>query len=228
MDVAMIPARGGSKRIPRKNIKPFFGKPVIAYSIELALNSGLFERVIVSTDDEEIADIARAYGAEIPFLRPPHLSDDHASTNDVIAHSLDWLAHEGQVVDVMCCIQATAPFIAVDDLLQARALLQGDVEYVFAATEYAYPVARSFALTDNQRVAMLWPENYSRRSQDLTPVYHDAGMFYFGRAASFRAGKPLFGSYATPYLVPHYRVHDIDTPDDWYRAEKYYQVLEMA
>ncbi len=228
MKVAIIPARGGSKRIPQKNIKLFYGKPIIAYSIDAAKKSGLFDQVIVSTDDQDIAEIARQHGADVPFLRPPGIADDHATLSDVIQHAILWFAEQGQNIDVVCCILATAPFLRSQDLKDAASALTADVSYVFSATECAYPVFRAFKMNDAQRAQMLWPENYTKRSQDLDKVYHDAGMFYFGKAQAFLNNVPIIGEFASPFLLPHYRVQDIDVPDDWYRAEKYFQALESS
>jgi pseudaminic acid cytidylyltransferase len=226
MKIAIIPARGGSKRIPRKNIKLFHGKPIIAYSIEVAIDSGMFDKVIVSTDDQEIADIAETYGAEIPFLRSSDISGDYASTNDVITHAIKWYQKENVDLEAVCCIYATSPFLRKIDLLSASEFLNNDTDFVFSAAEFSYPIFRSFSLDKNNRVKMFWPENFDKRSQDLAKAYHDAGMFYFGKPAAFLEGKPFFAEYAKAYILPHYRVQDIDTMDDWYQAEKYYQLLE--
>lgn len=226
MDIAIIPARGGSKRIPKKNIKDFCGKPIIAYSIETALKSNLFDKVIVSTDDDEIAAVAADWGAEIPFQRPANIANDNATTMEVIQHALQWFQSAGHTVHSVCCLYATAPFTQVDDLKSAKQLLDKDVHYVFSATEFSYPIFRSFRITEQQRVQMFWPENFLKRSQDLEKAYHDAGMFYFGKAESFLAGHNLFAEHSKPYLLPHYRVQDIDTMDDWFRAEKYFQLMD--
>jgi len=226
MKIAMIPARGGSKRILRKNIKEFCGKPIIAFSIEAAISCGLFDKVIVSTDDQDIANIAKALGADVPFIRPADISDDYATTVDVIQHAIKWYIHQGHAIDTVCCIYATAPFINKTDLIEAYKLLCGDVRFVFSATEFSYSIFRSFKLTENNRVQMFWPENFSKRSQDLEKAYHDAGIFYYGKADSFLNNPQIFSEYSSPYLLPHYRVQDIDTLDDWYRAEKYYQLLK--
>jgi pseudaminic acid cytidylyltransferase len=226
MDIAIIPARGGSKRIPKKNIRNFCGKPIIAYSIETALRSGLFNKVIVSTDDEEIAAISKKCGAEVPFLRPSDIADDHATTMEVIQHAIQWFQNTGCIINTICCLYATAPFTRVDDLRAAKQFLEDDIQFVFSATEFSYPIFRSFRLVEHNRVQMFWPENSMIRSQDLEKAYHDAGMFYFGKQQSFIAGRPIFAESSRAYLLPHYRVQDIDTMDDWLRAEKYYQLLE--
>ena len=228
MRVAVIPARGGSKRIPYKNIKLFHGKPIIAYPIETAILSGLFDRIIVSTDDPAIATIAKRYGAQVPFIRPASIADDHASILAVMQHALSWLAEQGDRVDIVCCLFATAVFMRSDDLIQALRFLRDPIRYVFSATEYTYPIERAFKINTSQCAEMLWPDNYNKRSQDLEKIYHDAGMFYFGSAEAFLTGLPLIGPAAMPYLLPHYRVQDIDKPEDWLRAEKYYQVLQSC
>ncbi|MET0535996.1 MAG: pseudaminic acid cytidylyltransferase, partial [Steroidobacter sp.] len=181
MKVAVIPARGGSKRIPRKNVKRFAGKPMIAYSIECALGSGLFERVIVSTDDSEIAQVARDHGAEAPFVRPPELSDDHTGTTEVVAHAVQFLQQQHDLTAV-CCIYATAPFVDRDDLVRGWSLLEaGDWHYVFSATTFGFPIFRSFRRTEANGVQMFFPEHLLTRSQDLPEAWHDAGQFYWGR-----------------------------------------------
>lgn len=220
--VAVIPARGGSKRIPRKNIKPFAGKPMIAWSIEAAIASGCFDRVIVSTDDEEIASVASEWGAEVPFRRPPELSDDHTGTIPVIAHAIEWLHEQGEALEAVCCLYATAPFVQPEDLRTGYQSLQGggnDVDYAFSVTSYAFPIQRALRLTTQGRVAMFQPEHFHTRSQDLEEAWHDAGQFYWGRAEAWREGLPIFSERAVPVPLPRHRVQDIDTPEDWQRAE---------
>jgi pseudaminic acid cytidylyltransferase len=227
MKIAIIPARGGSKRIPRKNIRPFAGKPLIAYSIEAARKSGLFDRVIVTTDDEEIAAIAREYGAETPFVRPPELANDHATTVPVIKHAIEWVeAHLGPV-ELACCIYATAPFIQAAALRAAHDLLlaQDVTGYVFSATTFPFPIQRAFKRHPDGRVEMFHPENYNTRSQDLEEAYQDAGQFYWGSPASYRAGKIFFSTDSVAYVLPRHMVQDIDTPEDWQRAELMYDAL---
>ena len=221
MNVAIIPARGGSKRIPRKNIKAFCGKPMIAWSIEAALASGCFARVIVSTDDNEIAAVAEAHGAEVPFRRPAELADDHTGTIPVIAHAIDWLHEQGESPEAVCCLYATAPFVQPEDLqVGYRALQNGsDINYAFSVTSYAFPIQRALRLTPEGRVAMFQPEHFTTRSQDIEEAWHDAGQFYWGRAEAWRAGTPIFSERAVPVKLPRHRVQDIDTPDDWHRAE---------
>lgn len=221
MRVAIIPARGGSKRIPRKNIKPFCGKPMIAWSIEAAWASHCFERVIVSTDDQAVSAIARQWGAETPFLRPASLSDDHTGTIPVIAHAIQWLNDHGQTPEAVCCIYATAPFIQPEDLKYGFQVLQQhvDADYTFSVTNYAFPIQRALRLTNNGRITMFQPEHFTTRSQDLEEAWHDAGQFYWGRTEAWTMGKSLFTDKAVPVRLPRHRVQDIDTPEDWLRAE---------
>jgi len=226
MNIAVIPARGGSKRIPRKNIKDFLGKPMISWSINAALESGCFERVIVSTDDEEIAGIAKQLGAEVPFMRPEYLSNDHAETIPVIAHATQWLIDNSDMPQWVCCIYATAPFIEPEDLKQALKLAkENQSDFSFSAAVFPSPVQRSFFINENQRVQMFYPENFDKRSQDLVPAYHDAGQFYWGKTDAWLSGKPIFGEYSAPFILPSYRVQDIDTMEDWIRAELMFKVL---
>jgi N-acylneuraminate cytidylyltransferase len=223
MIVAVIPARGGSKRIPRKNIRPFAGKPIIAYSIGAAQQSGLFDRIIVSTDDEEIATVARAYGAETPFLRPPELADDFAGTNEVVAHALRWLSDNGTPAQLACCIYATAPFVTAASLTLGHDTLRAsDKAFAFSVTSFDFPIYRAIRLLPEGGVAPCFPQFIERRSQDLEDAYHDAGQFYWGRAAAFMEGLPLFDAHSAPVILPRHRVQDIDTQEDWERAEKMY------
>lgn len=225
MNLAMIPARGGSKRIPRKNMKFFAGKPIIQYSIEAALKCDCIDRVIVSTDDHEIAEVARSLGAEVPFTRPAEISDDHATTMDVIKHALAWAEREDSV-GAICCIYATAPFVTAGDLDAAHRLFStSEASYAFAATEYAFPIQRAFAI-ENQRVRMFQPEHLHTRSQDLVRAYHDAGQFYWCRPAAVHSGEPLFGPGAVAYLMRRERVQDIDTPEDWEFAERLFRLAQ--
>tara|TARA_R110002072_G_C7974062_1_gene535133 strand:+ start:5573 stop:6277 length:705 start_codon:yes stop_codon:yes gene_type:complete len=227
MKVAIIPARGGSKRIPRKNIKLFFGLPIIAYSIKAAQESNLFDRIIVSTDDPEIAQISKQYGAEIPFLRPAKLSDDFATTGEVISHAIEELQKEGEKIDLVCCIYATAPFIQIRDLKESYQLLvNNDADFAFSATSFPFPIQRAIKLNERNQVEMFQPENLLTRSQDLEEAYHDAGQFYWGKAEAYLENKPVFSPQSCAILLPRERVQDIDTPEDWKRAEIMFQVLE--
>lgn len=220
MRIAVIPARGGSKRIPRKNIKPFYGKPMIAWSIEAARYSGLFEHIFVSTDDAEIAEVAKQWGAEVPFIRPEPLSNDHAGTTPVIAHATRWLLDQGLDVAAVCCIYATAPFIQSADLkIGLDELNSGDWDYAFSVTDFAAPIFRSFKQLENGGLSMFFPDNFETRSQDLPTALHDAGQFYWGRPKAWLEGKRIFDKLSKPVLIPRWRVQDIDTQDDWDRAE---------
>lgn len=182
MNIAIIPARGGSKRIPRKNISDFCGKPMIAYSIEAARDSQLFDRILVSTDDQEIADVAQAYGAEVPFMRPPELANDFAGTTEVIGHATRWMRDRQWSVGSVCCIYATAPFVQADDLRRGLQELQaGNWDYAFTVTEYGSPIFRAFRKHPDGGIEMFFPEHFSTRSQDLPTAFHDAGQFYWGR-----------------------------------------------
>lgn len=227
MRLAVIPARGGSKRIPRKNIKTFCGKPMIARSIEAALASACFDRIIVSTDDEEIAAVARDYGAETPFVRPPELSGDHAGTIPVIAHAIQWQQAHGEPPEEVCCLYATAPFVHPDDLRKGLDLLQGGgCEYAFSVTSFAFPIQRAIRITEDQRVEMFQPEHFHTRSQDLEEAFHDAGQFYWGKTEAWLTGRPMFSRAAAPVLLPRHRVQDIDTPEDWVRAEWLFRAMQ--
>jgi N-acylneuraminate cytidylyltransferase len=229
MRLAVIPARGGSKRIPRKNIKLFAGKPMIAWSIEAARASGLFDRILITTDDEEIANVATVFGAEVPFIRPAELADDYTPTIPVIAHAVQWQVEHGVMPAQVCCIYATAPFIEVADIRQGLRLLeQTACDYAFSVTSYAYPIQRALRVTPGARMAMFSPEHFLTRSQDLEPAYHDAAQFYWGNAAAWLARKPFFGENSSPVLLPRHRVQDIDTPDDWERAELMYRALRLC
>ncbi|TBU91624.1 pseudaminic acid cytidylyltransferase [Stutzerimonas kirkiae] len=227
MRLAIIPARGGSKRIPRKNIKPFCGKPMIAWSIEAALQSGCFDRIVVSTDDAEIAEVARQCGAEVPFMRPTELSDDHTGTIPVIRHVIEWFNHQGLGVEQACCLYATAPFVSAEDLRLGLDILQGnDCDYAFSVTSYAFPIQRAIRINDG-RVEMFNPEHFNTRSQDLEEAFHDAGQFYWGRAEAWLQGRMIFTPCSFPVLLPRHRVQDVDTPEDWVRAEWLFKALKQ-
>ncbi len=229
MNLCIIPARGGSKRIPRKNIKPFCGLPMIAHSIQAALAAGCFDQVLVSTDDEEIAALARSYGAGTPFLRPENLSDDHATTGAVIRHALLWLQEQGSHPEHVCCLYATAPFAQAADLQHGLDLLRRhQAEYAFSVTSFPFPIQRALRLDGNHSVSMFQPENFAVRSQDLEEAWHDAGQFYWGTAAAWLAEKPIFNSHALAVVLPRHRVQDIDTPEDWQRAELLYRLLQQS
>lgn len=229
MRLAVIPARGGSKRIPRKNIKPFCGKPMIAWSIEAAQASGCFDAIIVSTDDAEIAAVARACGAQVPFMRPAELSDDHTGTIPVIRHAVQWFIESGERPEHVCCIYATAPFVSAEDIQTGlRTLEQNGGDYAFAVTSYAFPIQRAIRLTREGRVEMFQPEQFNTRSQDLEEAYHDAGQFYWGCTSAWLEGRIVFGSGSSPILLPRHRVQDIDTTEDWLRAEWMFKAMRAA
>jgi pseudaminic acid cytidylyltransferase len=220
MNVAIIPARGGSKRIPKKNIKPFLGKPIMAYSIETARKCGLFDRIIVSTDSHEVAEVARSFGAEVPFKRPEHLADDFTGTNAVVKHALQWLSASGDDVAFACCIYATAPMLEVSYLTQGyEKLAQTNAPFVFSITRFDFPIQRAIKINQSDKVEALYPEAIQMRSQDLEETYHDAGQFYWGREDAFINDVGIYSSGALPVVLPHYLVQDIDTPEDWIRAE---------
>jgi N-acylneuraminate cytidylyltransferase len=227
--VCIIPARGGSKRIPRKNIRMFAGKPIIAYSILAALETGLFDRVIVSTDDEEIAEVAKCHGAEIPFLRPKSLADDFTGTNAVVKHAIQWFIDQGIPVEYACCIYATAPFVVSRYLKEAYAKLSAsEKSFAFSVTSFPFPVQRALRITKDGSVEALYPEYIFHRSQDLEEAYHDAGQFYWGRADAFLHDEILFSPVSLPILLPRHLVQDIDTLEDWKRAELMFFSLQMG
>jgi len=227
MNICVIPARGGSKRIPRKNIKEFNGKPIIAYSIEAALKSNCFSQVIVSTDDDEISEVAKKYGALVPFVRPDELSNDYAGTIPVIKHAIEWMEDNNNYIENVCCLYATAPFIQSKIISKAYQQLQdSNSDYCFSVTSFSFPIQRAIKIVQGDKVNMFYPEHFNTRSQDLEEAYHDAGQFYWGKAQAFKDESPLFSEVATPYVLPRYLVQDIDTMEDWIRAEAMYKVLQ--
>lgn len=219
--IAVIPARGGSKRIPRKNIRDFCGKPMIAWSIEAAQHSNVFDRVIVSTDDPEVRDIAKRWGAEVPFERPEELSSDYTGTLPVIRHAVTWLSEHGQPPSDVCCIYATAPFIQEKFLIDGIRILEGskNIDFVFSATPFDFPVFRAMRLDEDQAPSMIWPEHEMTRSQDLPPAYHDAAQFYWGTFKAWQRNGGIFSSNSRAVILPPHLVQDIDTPEDWIQAE---------
>jgi N-acylneuraminate cytidylyltransferase len=226
--IAIIPARGGSKRIPRKNIKDFFGKPLIAYSIQTALASKLFDKIIVTTDDEEIAKIAKEYGAEVPFLRPRELSDDFTGTGDVVQHAINYLKEQGEEFDYVCTIYATAPLMQAEYLIEGFQKLQkSDAINAFSATSMPFPIQRTFKINENGRCEMFCPENFPKRSQDLEEAYQDAGQFYWSKLA-VKSNEIMFGKDSIPIVIPRYLVQDIDTLEDWKRAEYMYEAIKKS
>lgn len=223
--IAIITARGGSKRIPRKNIKPFLGKPIMAYPIEAALKSGLFDTVMVSTDDEEIAQIAKECGAQVPFYRSERMSDDHAVTADVVAEVLDEYAKCGIYYETACVIYPTAPFLTADALKEAMdILLGGDADGVLPVVKFSFPPQRSVVMRGGELVPSD-PGSMMMRSQDLEPHYHDCGQFYCIRVASFLKQRAMIMAHTAPYLMDELHVQDIDTEEDWNLAEMKYRLL---
>lgn len=228
MNVAIIPARGGSKRIPRKNIKMFCGKPMIARSIDAAQKSGVFDRIIVSTDDEEIAAVAKEYGAEVPFMRPEELSNDFAGTIPVIRHAVEWLTINGESVDFVCCVYATAPFIRPEDIIRGlNTIREQQADYSFTVTRFPYPIQRALKVNQQKQISMFSPEMFHVRSQDLEESWHDAGQFYWGTSSAWLNEKPIFSANSYSIELPRERVQDIDTQEDWRVAEWLYKAMEF-
>lgn len=226
MNIAIIPARGGSKRLPRKNIKLFNGKPLIAWSISTAIKSEIFDRIIVSTDDHEIAEISRDCGAEIPFIRPKRLSGDFTPTRDVVLHLIDWLNQKNFSLESICCIYATAPFISEEYLKQAQKKLnlsEGN-NYIFSATTFPFPIQRAIKIDENGFSKMIYPEHFNTRSQDLIETFHDAGQFYFAKKKTWLNNSSFFED-GIPIILPRWLVQDIDTMEDFKRAELMHKVI---
>lgn len=229
MNVAVIPARGGSKRIPGKNCKLFAGKPMIAWPIEAAKASGVFEQILVSTDSDEIAEAARQYGAEVPFRRPAELSDDLTPTAPVLFHAIEWLCANGPEPEYFCCIYPTSPFIAADDLTRGLEILkQSGAPGAQSVTTFAFPILRAFREEPDGSLAFNWPEHEMTRSQDLPEFFHDAGQFYWLNVREFRRQKRLLMPGARPVLLPRKRVQDLDTPEDWEAAELMAKAMKLG
>ncbi len=224
--IAIITARGGSKRIPRKNIREFCGHPIIKYSIEAAISSKSFDEVMVSTDDKEIAEIARKYGAKVPFLRSKENSDDYSGTVDVLLEVINKYKKIGKCFDYLCCIYPTAPFITAKKLTSSIKLLQEnkDCDCIIPVVKYSYPIQRSLKI-DNGKLKMNWPENYSKRSQDLEDAYHDSGQFYITKTQQLLENKTLFSMNAIPVTISETEAQDIDNEEDWKIAEIKFRVL---
>lgn len=221
MNLCVIPARGGSKRILRKNIRPFHGQAMISWSIRTALESGVFDHVVVSTDDSEVASIGRESGAEVPFIRPACLADDHTPTVPVIVHALEEAEKLWGQQNRICCLYATAPFVQARDIRAALSLLDNPAAlFAMPVTTFPFPVQRGLRLHDTGHIEMLQPEHVLTRSQDLEEVYHDAGQFYWGHREGWLSGKPLLGPDTLALHIPRHRVQDIDTPEDWELAER--------
>lgn len=225
MKVAVIPARGGSKRIPKKNIRDFLGKPIIAWPIEAAIKAKIFDKIIVSTDDEAIAEVANSLGAEVPFIRPASLSDDHTGTSAVIKHAVDTLTNSYKNIEYVCCIYPTSPLLRPQDLVDSLELLRNkNYKYVFSACTYPYPIQRALKLAQPSGIEMVSPENLRVRSQDLDECFHDAGQFYWGIAEAWQLNEPIFSAQSMPFLLPRHIVQDIDTLEDWDFAEKLFTI----
>ena len=226
MNLCVIPARGGSKRIKHKNIKMFNGKPIIAYSIEAALKSKCFSKVIVSTDDNEIAEVAEKFGAQVPFVRPSSLSNDFAGTIPVVKHAINWMEKNNNKFDNVCCLYATAPFIRPDIISKAyEQLLKSKKDYCFSVTSYAFMIQRAIKISQDNKINMFYPEYFNKRSQDLDEAFHDAGQFYWGKPQAFKDELPIFSEVSSPFILPRHLVQDIDTMEDWIRAEIMFKVL---
>lgn len=226
MNLAVIPARGGSKRIPRKNICGFCGKPMTAWTIETAKASGLFDHIVVSTDDPEIADIARQCGVEVPFMRPSELSDDHSPTRPVVNHTISEISRYYGTPEFTSCMYATAPFMQAQDLVAAYDLLTTTkYDFIFSTTTFPYLIQRTLKHRNGGGVEMVQPEHIATRSQDLVETFHDAGQFYRGHTHSFLTNIATFSQNSNAFLLPRWRVHDIDTLEDWDRAEIMFKAL---
>lgn len=226
LKLAVIPARGGSKRIPRKNIKKFCGRPILSYSIEAAIQSGLFNEVMVSTDDDEIAGVAKQYGASVPFLRSAETSNDYASTSDVLLEVIEMYRQAGREFSHICSLYPTAPFVTSEKLVRAfRLLCSSGADSLVPVVPFSYPPLRGFAL-QNGRIRMRWPEYEAARSQDLQPIYHDCGQFYFAHMEAFLREKTMFCRETVPMFLPELEVQDIDNETDWELAELKYGLLQ--
>lgn len=224
MNIAIIPARGGSKRIPGKNIKMFAGKPLIAYSIDAAKASGLFDKIIISTDSKEVAEVAKVFGADLPFMRPQALSNDVVGTRPVTNHAIQFCIDNFYKPEFCCCIYATAPFLQAKYLQRGLDALkqQSDKAFAFSVTSFPFPVQRAL-IKSQAGVSPMFPENIGKRSQDLEEAYHDAGQFYWGKTDDYLSSKKIFSQHSIPTVLPRHLVQDIDTLEDWQRAELMYK-----
>lgn len=227
-NVAIITARGGSKRIPRKNIKFFLGKPIMAYSIEAALQSGIFDEIMVSTEDEEIAQIAKQYGASIPFMRSARTANDMATTMDVLIEVLEQYKNIGQQFEYMCCIYPTAPFVTADKLKEAyRLLTENGLDSTYPVVPFSYPPQRGIIITDNNEMQYWQPQYEATRSQDLKTIYHDCGQFYFAKVDAMLYQRSLIMKKTIPMIVNEMEQQDIDNETDWKLAEMKYRLLYL-
>jgi N-acylneuraminate cytidylyltransferase len=228
--VAIIPARGGSQRIPGKNLKLFYGEPIIVWSIRAALASGAFDRVVVSTDDARIAEVAQAHGAQVPFMRPAELADAYTGTAAVIKHAIQALQGQGLDFDFSCCIYATAPLLQARYLHQGLQLLQAaaDKSYAFSVCDFGFPIQRALMVNEQGALEPMHPEYRNTRSQDLPTAYQDAGQFYWGRSEAWLRDDVIFSPQSLPVILPRYLVQDIDTEQDWRRAEYLYAALKAG
>ena len=227
--IAIITARGGSKRIPRKNIKNFLGKPIIAYSIEAALNSKIFDEVMVSTDDKEIAEISKHFGAKIPFIRSKETSDDYATTTDVILEVINKYKSLGREFDYGCCIYPTAPFINSERLCTGYNLLKNSgASSAIPVVNFSYPIERALKIDEKNKLCMIYPENVNKTSQSFVKTYHDAGQYYWFKTSDFLRDKNIFANNTVAIILPETEVQDIDTLDDWKVAELKYKILNIC
>lgn len=224
-NLCIIPARGGSKRIPRKNIKLFLGKPIMAYSIKAALKSGVFDEVMVSTDDEEFAEVAIKYGASVPFLRSEATSNDYATTVDVLLEVVNLYKQQGKEFDNVCCLYSTAPFVTPERLKEAFNMLSDNIDGCFTIVEYSYPIQRSLRINELGIVEMKYPEHLKSRTQDLEKTYHDAGQFYFMKTAVMEREKTVWCKRTAPLVLSELEVQDLDTITDWQIAELKYEFI---
>ncbi|BBP43085.1 pseudaminic acid cytidylyltransferase [Thiosulfativibrio zosterae] len=227
MKIAIIPARGGSKRIPRKNIKDFCGKPIIAYPIQAALESELFDQVVVSTDDDGIVEVAKSFGAKLPFKRPKSLADDHAATAPVIIHAIEWYESQGVEIEEVCFLYPCTPFVTAKLLQSAYAEWKSsDAAYCFSVCEFASAPQRALKLNNDGRLESLYPQYRGARTQDLDRAFFDAGQFYFVNPDVYKKRTPIHSPASLPYIIPKYLAHDIDTLADWQLAEMFYRFLQ--
>lgn len=227
MNIAVIPARSGSKRIPNKNVKNFYGKPIIAWSITEAIKSKCFDRVIVSTDCKEISKIAESYGAEVPFLRPKNISDDFTPTIPVIQHCIKEISKTDNNIENVCCIYATAPFISSSFIISGLKKLKNmNIDYVFSATTFASSIFRALEINSKDEVRMIDKTNINKRSQDIVEAWYDAGQFYWGKKEAWLKGLEIFDSRSSIIPIPRKFVHDIDTFEDWEQAELFFKIFK--